>query len=619
MEQEKKKIIPARIKDINGLPKIEAKYRSETNMEILPYAKDTSYRELATRIIPDKDATFETPIVHALYVLKTIHVVRMGLQALLAKINEYLELRKKDYPMDILSISGGRGKNSLYSIIFIRPYTDKMPNFYTLYDFLGESTETKEEVIDTSKRLNFETIEEIEYTPEEIKTHESEVEAQQKLLEEATEEMPFLNALKKYTPIELPKYDMRQPLMYMLGEKEKRMPTVLKYSEFMRIFSDVMIYMTGIEGDTYYNVLRGTSKKANYMDMVKDYLINTYVLDKKALPAEDVPVMLKKIETALFEMYIVQDLIDDPQITDIKIIEPHSIRVRIHGKAYLSDVSFINDDDYIRFVNALIIRNNIDTSAPEQTFTDESDDSNILRFTITMPYISSNGYPILHIRKVPKEKLMSEDLIRAGMFDERIRDYLLDCGQNSTGVVFAGPPGSGKTVCLNWFLEDAYEDSAEILVIQENDELFANRKGVVFQHVVTNPVDNERMCTLEDLGQLALVAGANVFVIGEAKGGEICSAITLANSGCRTAMTMHSRSSTETIDKMADLAMRGYASSYEQAKRMMKSFQTIVYLEEFKIQEISEIIGYDEKKKDMVYRPIYRRRLEEEKDALRDE
>lgn len=201
---------------------------------------------------------------------------------------------------------------------------------------------------------------------------------------------------------------------------------------------------------------------------------------------------------------------------------------------------------------------------------------------------------------------MSEDLIKAGMMDEKIRDYLIDCGKYSQGVVFAGPPGSGKTTALNWFIEDAYESSAEILIIQENDELFAYRRGVMIEHVVLNPRPGERVCSLEQLGQMALVAGANVFVIGEAKGAEICSAITLSNSGCRTAITIHSQSSTDTIDKMVDLALRGSNNiTYDQAKRMIKSFQTIVYMENFKIQEISEIVGYDEEKKDMVYRPIY--------------
>lgn len=203
---------------------------------------------------------------------------------------------------------------------------------------------------------------------------------------------------------------------------------------------------------------------------------------------------------------------------------------------------------------------------------------------------------------------MAPDLMQAGMFDEKIKNYLLDCGKYSRGVVFSGPPGSGKTNLLNWFLEEAYEDSAEILVIQENDELFAYRQGVMFEHVVNNPKYGEQACSLEQLGQMALVAGANVFVIGEAKGAEICSAITLSNSGCRTAITIHSPSATETIDKMADLAMRGYAQSYEQAIRMMKSFQTIVYLNEFKVQDIVEIEGYDEDRKKLKYRYIYKRK-----------
>ena len=59
---------------------------------------------------------------------------------------------------------------------------------------------------------------------------------------------------------------------------------------------------------------------------------------------------------------------------------------------------------------------------------------------------------------------------------------------------------------------------------------------------------------------------------------------------------------------MVDLALKGLPNTtYDQAKRMIKAFQTIVYLEDFKVKEISEITGYDEERKDMIYRPIYRR------------
>ena len=57
---------------------------------------------------------------------------------------------------------------------------------------------------------------------------------------------------------------------------------------------------------------------------------------------------------------------------------------------------------------------------------------------------------------------------------------------------------------------------------------------------------------------------------------------------------------------MTDLALRGSSNlNYDQAKRMIKSFEIIVYMENYSIKEISEIIGYDEDKKDMIYRAIY--------------
>ena len=213
----------------------------------------------------------------------------------------------------------------------------------------------------------------------------------------------------------------------------------------------------------------------------------------------------------------------------------------------------------------------------------------------------------MHIRKLPKKKMMANDLMAAGMFDEKIYNYLLDCGRHSKGVIFAGPPGSGKTYALNWFLEEAYEQSAEMLAIQETDELFAYREGVMFQHVVIYPQKGKPAISLEELGQNALVQGANVFIIGEAKGAEICSAITISNSGCRTAMTIHAESAKQVPDKMVDLAMRGYTTSAKQTKRMLTCFQTIVYLENFCVKEIVEITGYDDNKEDLTYRYIYKK------------
>lgn len=589
----------AKITAEQGLVKAEVKYRKHQEFEIMPYARNTSFVELATTVMQDK----EGPWVNPLYIFESRHVTTIGVKELGRRTKDFLEEHSKKQPLDILSVAAGLSGDKLSVVALIRAYGEK-PVFTDLYEYLGETTFDIEEEHENKLVVPANAYHKL--TEEELTEHEKVVEKQDEIFENSTEEAPFLNSITQYVPRRLTEIDERQDLIYDLRTKDQQIQLNMPYNDFIQVFNSCMKYITSTEKDTYYNVLRGQTDKKVFMDVVEAYIHRTFI-ETARLPQEDIAALMGRLDRALFALYIVQDLIDDPMITDIKITDPKDIRVRVRGKAYNSNITFIDLADYLRFIQGLIVLNRVDPRLPSQTFTDDFDENYILRFSLTSAYVSGTGIPIIHIRKHMRVKKMSDTLIEEGMMNEVIRDYLLDCGKYSRGIVFAGPPGSGKTTLMNWFLEDAYESSAEILVIQENDELFTSRKGVMFEHVVTNPQGGELPCTLEDLGKMALVAGANVFIIGEAKGAEICSAITLSNSGCRTAITIHSQSSTDTIDKMTDLALRGSANTtYEQAKRMLKSFQTIVYLEDYKVREISEIVDYDDKKKDFIYRPIYR-------------
>lgn len=591
------KITQVKITGKVGANNAERKYRKFPDAEYMAFAKNTSFAEIAELVVPDREGKWK----NKLLLFECRHQPKIGINNLVRLTVEYLKEVRKRSEIDILSVSAGVEGNELSLIGLIRYYDNTPPNLGNLYEFLGEFQIGKKKESGFTSAISTTQVPRDE---EEIKAHSEALARQMSELEDTTDQEPFLNRLDKYTPIELS--DPAGELVYDLLTRDSQLSIRSSYEDFIRIFQQCMQFITSVERDFYYDVIRERQSKESFFNVVESHVRKTYV-HSQLMPIEDWPALKAKLDRALFELYIVQDLIDDPDITDIKITAPDSIRVRIHGKAYLCNVHFIDRDDYNRFIKSIAVKNNIDLKVPTQTFTDDSDPGYLLRFSITAPYITGSGVPIIHIRKVARKKLLGGELIAAEMMDEKIRDYLLDCGKYSRGVVFAGPPGSGKTVALNWFLEEAYESEAEILVIQESDELFCYRKGVMFEHVVNNPQKGEMACSLEDLGKMALVAGANVFVIGEAKGAEICSAITLSNSGCRTAITIHSPSAKETVDKMADLAMRGYATSYEQAKRMIKSFQTIVYLKDFKVQEISEIIGYDEERKDMIYRMIYKR------------
>ena len=598
------------IHNLGELEAAEKLFRKFPDSEFVPYSMNrTSWKEVVGKVVPDKsgDNVLAENWKHPLLVTQSKHVTTIGVEELIRQANSFLlEQVEKGHKMDILSITAGVDGNQLSLTTLLRPYNTPI-RIKNIYKFLGEDSLRREPTSDEKKskllapESAFRRI-----SKEEKDAHKQIVKLQEVTLNNATSDKPFLNQLESYSFSKLTEMDPRTELEYDLRTKDMDIQLNTSYDNFIEIFQEVMQYITRNKRDNYYSVLKNKDEEKSFFSVVDAHIKKHYTSTRR-LPEEDLPALMAKLRRALFDLYIVQDLIDDPMITDVKITDPKSIRVRVHGKAYLSNITFIDAEDYFRFIQGVAVSNNIDLSVPSQTFTDGTDDNYILRFSLTAPYITSTGYPIIHIRKIPRKKPMSEELMAAGMFDEKIKNYLIDQSINKgKSIVFAGPPGSGKTTALNWFLEDGYESSAEILVIQENDELFSYRKGVMFEHVVLNPQRGELPCTLEDLGKMALVAGANVFVIGEAKGGEISSAITLSNSGCRTAITIHSQSSKDTIDKMADLAMRGTANiTYDQAKRMIKSFQIIVYMEDYQVKEISEIIGYDEDKKDMIYRSIY--------------
>ena len=412
---------------------------------------------------------------------------------------------------------------------------------------------------------------------------------------------PYLNKIDEYIP-ESDIAELENPVpLYEMHEEDYGVKTTASAKKIQTCFEKTINYFMENENLAMRRTLVGEKEEKDFLGDVRMY-VDKYL----NLPEEDKDMFMAKCQRAFFSYYILTPAIQDKDITDIRVLAADNINVKIKGKHYKVDgLEFINTADFNRFIEALVIRNRVSTEYPIIVFTDKDfDEDYILRFNLCLPAINSAEGAYLHIRKVPKEKITVKDLIDAGMFGKKEAAYILDKVINAKGIIFSGPSASGKTTAMNAFL-DYIPKEKSVLCIQESEELFSKvHPNVYFQRMVKDR-RGRTVIGLSELGQNGLLCDSQYFIIGECKGAEVRDLLRASNTGHKCWCSVHAENTRETIPRLADYVKYGSDYTFTEAVRMLKDLEVIIYIENFKIMEITEIAGYDEEKKCIIYRSVY--------------
>lgn len=347
---------------------------------------------------------------------------------------------------------------------------------------------------------------------------------------------------------------------------------------------------------------RNKITKEAFTELVYDYIRSNITQDE-----QDVEDTFKTFASFLWSYDIIDELIDDDEISDIKIYDWDHIRVQRLGHRETSKLKFRNPDHFKKFVEHTAIKNKASISAQNalQNFTDKySSDKAIMRFNITTPVVNSNEKYLLSIRKIPKHKYTTERLIELGFFTREMADYFEDRVRNGGGLLVAGKGGSGKTTLLNWAL-DKLPDDISGLCIQENEELFSKHPDIAFQHTIINRGEGKIEYNLGDLARNGLLMDIDYFIIGEIKGAEALYLLNAVYTGAKGWATVHGSSATEAMKKLVDYIKYNSDYSQEEALQMLVHLDTVVFMKDFGVREVQEITGYDPEIGDLTYKKIF--------------
>lgn len=321
--------------------------------------------------------------------------------------------------------------------------------------------------------------------------------------------------------------------------------------------------------------------------------------------------ILELFNECVFGYYVLTPLLKAPDVSDIKVYKWNQISCKANGKRYMTNLSFANEDDYNKWFERILRIQRLSFSEDNslQHCTDRKGVDNFyLRIDIQLQYIVSTESHNIHIRKIPKRKYTWDYLIKAGMLDKDMIDYIKDRVASGYGFLISGRGGSGKSTLLNNMI-DIIPYNESILVSQESDELYSeHHPQIQFEHTmeVRRP-GGDVFFSLEDELRLGLLQDIDNFVIGEIKGGEALYCFTTAMStGARFFGTIHSNNAAGSVRRLAQCAR--YISDYpmETLEEMLTATPfTLIHMSNFSIDEILEIDGWDSERMQLKYRRVY--------------
>lgn len=349
-------------------------------------------------------------------------------------------------------------------------------------------------------------------------------------------------------------------------------------------------------------VKKGILGKEDFLAEAGKHLDRSY-----SFPKDKKEALLKEFEQYVFGYSRLSPLMDDKEISDIRVVSHDCIRIKRQGKRMDAGIAFTSEREYRQFIDYIAARNQVNISNLNaiQRFTDtESHPDFIFRFTLSMPIVNTYSEPYLCIRKVPKAFPMMSELVEREMLDRNTAELLVQRFRQGSTLICGGN-SSGKTTLLN-ALKETLPDDMAILVAQQADELTTiYHPDMMFLHSLPGTSESSVNYDLKHISIAGLTMDVDFFIIGEVKGGEALYLLNAAYTGQICAATVHAPSADRAPEKIVDYAMYDSRYSRNELMKMMDCFQTLVFMEHYKVKEIFACLGWNAEKENLEYERLF--------------
>lgn len=308
-----------------------------------------------------------------------------------------------------------------------------------------------------------------------------------------------------------------------------------------------------------------------------------------------------KISRELFNAFrrldILQDLIEDDEITEIMVNGTENIFYEKKGKLCQTDRRFISEDRLGDVIQQIVGETNryVNETSPivDARLKDGS------RVNVVLKPVAVNG-PVMTIRKFPSEAITMRQLISMESLTEEAAGFIERLVRSKYNIFVSGGTGAGKTTFLN-AMSDYIPKDERIITIEDNAELqIQGVANLVRLEARGANLEGEGAVTIRDLIRSALRMRPDRIIVGEVRGEEtvdmISSAMLNGHSGSMS--TGHANNPSDMLHRLETMMMMGIDLPLQAIQRQIASaLDIIIHLGRLRdksrrVLQIEEILGY---------------------------
>ena len=263
----------------------------------------------------------------------------------------------------------------------------------------------------------------------------------------------------------------------------------------------------------------------------------------------------KAVFNGLRKLDVLQELVDNPEITEIMVNGHKNIFYEKDGQIHKYPGGFSSEEKMQDVIQQIVGRHNrvVNQSSPivDTRLADGS------RVNIVLSPISIDGSSI-SIRKFPEHPMEMRQLIRIHSLSEEVAQVLKILVKARYNIFISGGTGSGKTTFLN-ALSQYIPDDERIITIEDSAELqLLDAQNLVRLETRNANLDGVQEISVRDLIRSALRMRPDRIIVGECRGGETLDMLAAMNTGHDGSLsTGHANSPRDMLSRLETMVIMG--------------------------------------------------------------